>query len=527
MMNKYSFESYLVFFVFNFILSIFFKLFFIDSFSAIFLSSLFEFSFLSLLLCFAFLVHLPKKFFSFFVYFSIWVFYLQSYFMLDLIERKDSLFALNFDVVIFFFIEILPISFFILCIFILIVLMYLRKKYVFSFLLKKRVKVTLALVCFFLCFSLPTIFSHSFSNLYVNTASSFKNSILYEEIRFNSSTPSFAYEQNQEQTLPFPKQKVFVFVMEGVDVEDVSSQRYSGDILDILEPHLHTYSQYYTQNQDSRTSLMSLFSGTFIPYEAYLHNYDYVYGHVFDQYSLQDYFLEQQYSTQYFISAMELPVIGERYNWSSSTTLEEFPLEDFTCIHQLAYQRACEDEALLGEVLSSLSSEENSFIFQEGVYGHGSDFYKMEGASSYYYYSEYLKKIFFYLEVHSLLNDVRIVVVSDHGSKDRFSMKSIEGYHIPLYIYDTSYTKSIIDERYSHLDFFELLLGISVEPRDEMFIVGSTMSHIVAYFGDDGDSFMNYGRVPYIFDQNINASFTELENIFSSFKNYQRDYFRE
>lgn len=526
-MNKQNFESFFVVISFYFILSIIIKFFLIDSLVIIFSTSLFEY-FLLLLLFFIFsFLRFPQIIISFFIFFSIWLFLLQSYFIVDLIQRKDSLMATNFEVLKFFFIEILPVSFLFLTIMVVVFLFFLKKMPPISLSVKKKLQVLLFFISFFIVFLIPNVFSNNFSNVYVSTTSSLKNSFLYDPVVFNSEIEPFLYEESSQKNISLNKKKYFIFVMEGVDYQEVQSQRYPGDILDVMGDSLIEYSNFYTQNQDSRTSLMSFLSGTFIPYEAYLYNFEYVYGHVFNQSSFLDVFMKNSYATHYIISSMELPEIGFKYSWDYSHSLDTFPIENFTCVHQIANQRACEDEVLLDETLFLLLDNTSSLIFQEGVYGHGSDFFDLEKKNSYVYYSEYLKKIFFELKSQQKLDDVKIVLVSDHGSKGRDSMETIEGYHIPLYIYDSNFTSKKVDSFYTHLDLEELILGVPVEQREEIFIVGSTMSQLVIYYNLSDYAFMNFGKRPYIFKKSNSFLEEDLFIKFSSFKNYQRDYFRE
>jgi hypothetical protein len=473
------------------------------------------------------------------VIFTFFLFFIQSYFLKDAIYRKDSL-ALSYSAILFFFTEIFPVSLllFALCVFLLLLFVanVILKKEMFFLSIKNVSQIMIFLLV--LLFLLPLLSPNYFSNPYNNTLKSFSEKIMYERvdlnnfelIRKNESLKFNSFNKN----ISFDKETYVFLIMESINYDEfydfVTSSPYENNFYLQYKPFITEYTSYYTLNQDSRTSLMSVFSETFIPYESYLYNWEDVYGKkIFSKDSFFSLAQEQGYETQYFIASQDIPEIGKFYPWNKTHTINyNHYKEKYVCINEIANQRACEDIVILDDLITATLKPGKKVLVVELVFGHGERFFKEKGMLGYEYYNDFFLNYLNALEKNNVLNSTKIIIFSDHGRKGKDTIRTLKGYHIPLLVLDFTQKEYKNDDALlNHLDFMNLIFrNMSSETlSDDFYIIGPTQSDIVVYVKDkEKYSFLNYGRVPYLFKS---KGITNNESIvaFTKFKKYQYDYF--
>ncbi len=295
--------------------------------------------------------------------------------------------------------------------------------------------------------------------------------------------------------------RVLVFVMEEITMEDyeedIARINFNDNFFEKISTNTHFYSNYYSAQQDSKTALQSVLYSLFIPYESYK---DYNWIELFDekirsQDGLLELFNLNGYDTVFAISSVETPWVGgTRYHWDKRITI---PKEDFTeghsnylCLHELQYQRACDDLKIIESVKEAILDSDKLFFLQEFVYGHTATYEKEYGLSPVEYYNQYLMQVYEFLEEENLLENTTILVVADHGSKSSHRMYSLEAYQIPLFVYNLNFEFEENSEIFSQVHLKDILLyelGVSdsVSSPGFTFMMGTTASNLMGYFESD------------------------------------------
>lgn len=355
-------------------------------------------------------------------------------------------------------------------------------------------------------------------NFYNNISNQYVTSIKNRIIPYNSQTISLTKELqtinrsdfknsiSNYKDINFPDdQLIFVFVM-----EQTTKERFLNDLKNIpddknffkqVENNSIFYSNYYTQNQDSRTSVWDLLNSEFSPFECYVNNWNNYYGTTLDSNNLVDFFNSKNYETVSATANYDVGLIAGAYNWDDLIVVNDFNPNDkkFICLHEFEYQKGCEDKILLPEIKNKILnvSEENKslFFFQEMIFGHGETFMKKAKKTRVEYYNDYFFDIWNFLEKNNLLEKSTFIIVSDHGDKGYFK-KETKHYNIPLVIINKKFSREENNNFYTHLSFknilFENLAGIKNDfVEEETFLVGQTMSQELGYINSQGDFFMS------------------------------------
>ena len=448
-------------------------------------------------------------------YFNVLLFTITSYYFDDAIIMKYSFFQLDLGHISFFINSILQIwlvVFFIVISLALTLVSFKKwKKVVYSGLLLIVVPLIVFVSSFF-------GYAHT-NNVYTISIQDMYTSLTQEYV---SIEPMANYTSNFSPDVPvvnFDKknQRVLIFMMEQTTYDE-----FTKGILEIPEEinffekikhSSHWYTNYYTNNQDSRTSIWSMLFSKTIPFEAYSAYWDKEYGSILDSTSPIDVFNRNNYSTTAVASMYEPSLILGAFNWSNSIFLEKYPYSEAICIHEFEYQKGCEDNVILPRVIKEISNNEEVFLFQELIYGHGEKYLQQGEKSRVEYYNEYLFEIYSYLEKTNKLENTTIIITSDHGNKGYYS-KKISDYQIPFIVYNSQLNYQENSQLYSHLYFnnllFSYLMNSSFTPQKEVFIQGQTQSGELAYINTNGsfytieeDLFKGYKIV----DTNKNISF--------------------
>jgi len=436
---------------------------------------------------------IAKVFFYIFFVISLFSFLLSSFYFNDSLNMKYNVANLSSGVISFFITEILTLK----------VLLLIMLSFVFVFLLANlftiKERIFKHFLSYFLIISFFAIYIFSFnsvslSNIYLNPLMNLEN-LGRVDINYSDSYEFDLSDYDKEfdgYDLEINDKKIFVFVMEQTNFRDFMSVKENSFIEKVKNDSI-IFSNYYTQNQDSRTAIWSMFSSEFIPYESYIGEWQKKYGSVIYNNNLIDFFKSKDYSTCAVSSVTDINLILGAYVWSDLIFLKEFDEDnpDYLCFHDFESQKGCEDRILIPQIRDFIKSnlDENYFFYQELIFGHGEDYLVQSGLSRPEYYNNYFNEVYEILNEFEILNDSLIIITSDHGDKGYFSKEPYH-YNIPLILIDSDFNQREVKELYSHLSFKDILLSVLSNqslpnPEKEVFLIGQTLSNEIGYLNYD------------------------------------------
>jgi len=546
-LNDYSLKFLLI----VVLISLIIKLVFSSQYLAIFFISLFEFIIFYFLLIF---VYSKKNKFRKVLYYGILfvmslVSFVQSIYLDESILRKESFYGVDSAYAKFFFGGIMQIDHYFMVL-AGIILMFLIPKFIklpnynFKF---KKIFVFFGL---FLVLGLPQLSYSYFDNIYVNTvAQTYENNFAQRlpSVLINNNVSEFEIFENSIKNyskieLKNETGRVLVFVMESVpfnyfinEQKNIREDRNSENFFDLIKNNSHLYSNYYTNNQDSRTSIMTILSSTFIPFEAYTSFYDWkpYFGYIENRNNLVEFFNLNNFKTSFVISSTEKTLESEIYPYKEIINIKNFSTsnENFLCLHLFVFQHGCEDKYLIEDVKDSIRSNDKLFMIQEFVYGHGVVYNKNLGKTNFEYYNEYLTEIYNFLKEENLLENTTIVVTSDHGLREMVPRRRISGYNIPLVIYNSKIEEfKESSELLSHVKFKDILLSYIAEnfsyvPSEKVYFVGPTSKSLLGIISDKFSSIIKiqdeFDQLIYL-NKNFNESLNNISNEFGLVKFYKK-----
>lgn len=480
-----------------------FKLFFSSKFIAILYNSLIEFSvFLFVFYLFQSIPKFSKLILNYLKYgvyyiiffFNFFMFLLTSYYFNDALEMKYSFYQLSIGHIGFFMSSILQIWLIVFFVFICAILLVISKKKWKKITYKGAIFLIIPIIIFLSSFFIY----ESVNNVHATTFHDFTNSLTksYFEVKSQPITSRFSYEfKNYSQDI-LENQKVLIFIMEQTtmnDFQEESSQiPIENNFFHKTKNSSHIYSNYYTNNQDSRTSIWTMLSSVFLPFEAYTSNWNSQYGFILKENNLVDYFNSKNYTTVTAASMYEPSLILGAYSWDNSVFLKKYPHENSICIHEFDYQKGCEDNVILSDVIEQINSYDNLFLLQEMIFGHGDKYLTEAKKSRVEYYNDYFNQIHKYLKQTNNLENTTIIIVADHGNKGYYT-KDISDYNIPLIVYNEKLEHKEINDLYSHSKFKDIVLSYlsnsTLDPLNETYIIGQTQSRELAYINNNNQHF--------------------------------------
>lgn len=241
--------------------------------------------------------------------------------------------------------------------------------------------------------------------------------------------------------------------------------------------HSVYYSNYYTSNLDSYTSLISMVTSVQVPYRAYAD--ERLYEKVNSGPCITEDFKNRGFYTA-FISCYEYqPFVPTRNYWDK--IYERKDIEDtdkWITLGSSRMEMATEDKAAFTTIMEILRKNEKSFILHEMVYGHSPEWVATTGKSQNEYHNEYLLDLSNALKKENLWDKTLLVVVSDHG--DRSKPAELENYRVPLLFTGQHIDPTTqIDSFLTHTELPRLINYYALndtypKSRQEIFLVGST-----------------------------------------------------
>jgi hypothetical protein len=260
------------------------------------------------------------------------------------------------------------------------------------------------------------------------------------------------------------------------DFQEESSRLKPDTFVRSALPQTHRYSDYHSNNQDSRTGMLNMLQARVIPYEAYADGVDH-YAFVSRLPSLVDRFNARGYESAYAVSHADREDVISDLPWKHVLllpTAEVDALRDkLLCVTIYEFEYGCEDRAILPKVFRLLDEHPKAFLFQEFIWGHDPEYNELTGRSNADYYSAYLDSVVEHLRETNKLDRTLIVLTSDHGYRGRSTLAEGYAYHIPLWFYASRFSAREDSGLYSHISFQDLLLhemGVAAAPQVEPFV---------------------------------------------------------
>ena len=248
--------------------------------------------------------------------------------------------------------------------------------------------------------------------------------------------------------------------MEGINHDDYYSDTTDAGnrFFDKYGKNIITYSNFYTLNLDSYTSLIAMLNSIFVPYQAYMDESKYDFVNNLN--NLVRIFNKNGFSTHFLTSYGEqqkrfIPNISE---WSEVACLKNIDsIEKYAKVTSSKIEMAAEDLAVFDDLIRILVKNPNPFIFQEMVYGHTSAWKEQTGIETIDYYNRYFEKTITALVNNNMADSTLVVMVSDHGPRD--DAYDTGNYHIPMFAWARDLSKETKEGMLSHLDFKDILLN--------------------------------------------------------------------
>lgn len=469
----------------NIILVLFFlKLFFFFSsrsqFNGFYLVSFIQDTFLFLTVYFIFSVAIKyprmKKiseliFYSFFLFAGV-VSFIYTFFLLDLINFPLNMFAFSEDIIMFFGEYFLSLKLIISLVIGITSLFFWSLYYPSKIPDAKQLKIIyLVVTLLFIPTSFeqvinPMIFSVSQEVIsYASADSNIKKVV--SSVPEKGKANQFNFLDKRFKSVPqinTDYDRVIVLVMESINYRNftqyISKDR--NNFFNRNRKNIFLFENYYTLNLDSFTSLISIVENIFVPFRAYVREDHFMFVKNFNNLTrvLNQNGFETLFITSYGSQLKKfVPVIKD---WKSVifSSLKEDDLK-YACVTNIKIENACEDLSVIDELISSLRKNrlknKKSFVFQEMVYGHSSEWKNIKGIEPIEYYNHYFNMLMLKLKKYSLLENTLIVILSDHGPRDN-SFKP-ENYNIPLVIYNNKMNSGSNHQFFSHLNFSEIILN--------------------------------------------------------------------
>lgn len=284
---------------------------------------------------------------------------------------------------------------------------------------------------------------------------------------------------------------ILLIVMEGVTAQDFENEFMTKNdgFYARVKTHAVYFSNYYTTNLDSYTSIIAMLTSVQVPYRAYADVN--LYDNVNEGSNLTRTLRSQGYQTLFVSTYANQPFVPTRNDWDSILDRRNLgSLNNWVSLGSSRMEAATEDRAALPEIFKFMANNKQSFVLHELVYGHSPQWQAVTGNSQLNYYDSYLNETLDYLKANGLESRTLMVIVSDHGNRARSS--TMENYRIPLLIVGNNVrTLTNIGFR-SHLDMQAIIAHYLTEdalpaPHQNLFTVGSTERWIYGEIWSNGE----------------------------------------
>ena len=279
------------------------------------------------------------------------------------------------------------------------------------------------------------------------------------------------------------------------------------------------FSRWYCTHLDSFTSLLAIFDGTLVPFQAYVDEDQYVFLN--NAPNLVRRLRRSGFSTQYVSSYGEhhRRFIPHPDDWDEAWLMQDLEHSPFTVVTSNPIEEGAEDLAALDRVIEALGKDRRVFLFQEMVFGHTQEWQNRTGIAPVDYYLRYFGAFFSRAAAAGLLDRTLVCIVADHGP--RLDAWDVGNYHVPMWFWARDLAGGIDDRFLSHLDFAAVLEeiaagGPSAASRQGAVVVGPASEFLYGWIGRDGGRVLISNRTLHV------NSTTEDDWVRHFHKKYQR-----
>jgi glucan phosphoethanolaminetransferase (alkaline phosphatase superfamily) len=487
-----------------------------------------------LIVCNYYLFKLLKSKSLFFTILLILIFvsFIYTIYLFDLLSFSINIFRLNFDIMMFFSQYFVSIKFLISIIIFFILLLIVSKKIPDYSIIKKSQTAILVISFVLFAFTLmrpsinPILYSISqeLKMLFPNNKSSNIKKLQAPQKKPNLQSQFRSLHKKYKNTYKIDTKykKIIVLVMEGITYSEfINQSKKDKDSFLNNYSNYSIFTNYYTNNLDSYTSLLSMLTGIFIPYQAYkeedkfqfINNTDNI-VRILKQNNFQTYFV-----TSYGIQQKRFtPVIQD---WDQTIYMSDDNIDNskFQCIKSNKIEYSCEDLAVFDDLKNIIKKNESSFILQEMVFGHSKKWEGLSGINPTKYYNNYINKLI----NTQLLDDSLLIILSDHGQRDDATKKT--NYHIPLIFWSKDMKKQNNNKFYSNIDFRDILLTkldkkYQLPQQNETFTIGHSGELVYGKIDNKNYLFINNEYLSVKTNLNDDKIIEKFNNEFNLYRDY-------
>lgn len=325
----------------------------------------------------------------------------------------------------------------------------------------------------------------------------------------------------------FNYNKILLIVLEGETAASFEEGFLSikNGFYEEYKKHSAYFSNYYTTNLDSYTSLISMITAVQVPYRAYAD--ESLFEKVNSAPSLTKDFRDRGFYNV-FISCYEYqPFVPTRNFWDKIYERKDIrEVDKWLTLGSSKMEKATEDKSAISTIIETIKNNERSFILHELVYGHSPEWIATTGKSQNEYHDEYLFDLTNKLKNENLWQNTLLVIVSDHG--DRSKSAILENYRVPLlFIGEHINANHQIDSFLTHTELPQLIyhyaLNDTLPPsREEIYLIGSTEKWVYGKaLGNKESVFIDDARGIVLFRKgslkatNVQAEFQEYLDSFN------------
>lgn len=462
------------------------KLFFVKDFSLILKTTLYDILICSLIF-FPF-SKIKNKFLNILFYFisflNLFILSLYYFYFYSVYQRMISFSDLSFELFSFLFSYIISLKYVFLITFIVFIFFIISKYFPIS----KKIFINKKLTFIFIFSSLFLFLFLSIINFSYNPYKDLffqfnKKSIDLDNNYTDIDYDLFNYDKsiNEYSKEIIKYNKILVFVGEEWMFSEFFSEKedLKNSFFKNIKTNSHIFDNYFTTNQDSRTAIFTMLSSYFIPFEAYANNetYSKYYSKIITKNNLVDFFNYNDYSTQFLVSAIQVPDLTYPYAWKKVNLLSQeiYDSKKYYCEDLFSFETSCEDLSVIEDLKEIILENEKLFLFQEFIFGHSFSHIIDNKKTRTQYYNDYFLEIYSFLQKEGLLDQTIIIITSDHGSRALKDMKHYSAYNVPLIIISNNLNYFKESSLLSHLDFKDILFNYILKDYNKEIINNSVM----------------------------------------------------
>jgi hypothetical protein len=244
-------------------------------------------------------------------------------------------------------------------------------------------------------------------------------------------------------------------------METVEGSRFTREILDDKNSFIGSrrgefryFSNYFTTNLDSYTSLVAMMTSIFVPFMAY--SDPEIYSGIQYSPNLAAAMKKNGAFCAFISTAEDQPFVPVKNEWDRVLARRDIPAgEAMAHIDSPPIESAVEDRAARPAIIDIMRKNARSFIVQECVFGHTEAWLDLTKKTQLEYYDLYMRELTDSIKTAGLLDRTLLILVADHGS--RRDPAEYDNYHIPLIMRGPGVTPGDDGRFLSHLDFSGLV----------------------------------------------------------------------